>query len=303
MTARIRHMTILTVFFTLYTIHPTPLKAQSYIGPTVSGNFVQTTDRMPQTHTRLAGGGGIGFAYEWQRNHLLLRTGVEYALQCPSLALDSQWLAQDMIDTRGVAVIYRGLLADRTDRLSMHELTIPFFIGGSWHGVYVLAGARLSVSLASTARMQARLMTVGDYQGRYYEWFENMPNHGYHTFEPVSSKHTVRFKRIDVRLAAELGYSFTLNPYSGHQPSPLLRVGLFAEYGVVNRVFSDNTSPRTTADWSQYLHVDMTHIYASQESTDMRVHLLTYGLRLTLLFPVSNGQKQPGKCHCIEVWE
>lgn len=301
MTVSVRHIAILTVFCTLYAIHSIPLKAQSYVGPTVSGYFVQTMDKMPQTQTRLSGGGGIGLAYEWKREHLILRTGVEYALQCPSLALDSQWLAQDMIDTRGVAVTYRGLLADRTDLLSMHELTIPFFIGGTWHGVYVLVGARLSVSLASTARMQARLMTAGDYQGRYYEWFENMPNHGYHTFEPVSSKHAVRFKRLDVRLAAELGYSFSLNPYRERKPSPILRLGLFAEYGVVNMLSSDNTSPRTTADWSQYLHVDMTHIYASQESTGMRVNLLTYGLRFTLLFPVSIGQKQAKPCFCIEV--
>lgn len=276
--------------------------AQSYIGPTVGGNFVQTVDRMRQTRARIAGGGEIGFAYEWQREHLLLRTGLDYALQCPSLAVDSQWLAQDMIDTRGVAVTYRGLLTERTDRLYLHQLTVPFFIGGTWHGVYVLVGAKLSVSLSSTARQDARLMTAGDYRGRYYEWFENMPNHGYHDFEPVSSKQAIRLKRLDLRLAAELGYTFALNPYTGLKLSPLLRVGLFAEYGVINMLSSDITSPRTTADWTQYLHVHMTHVYASQESTAARVNLLTYGIRLTFLFPVSGGLNRSRKCYCAEDW-
>lgn len=300
MTAYIRHIAILTVVLSPLLFHFSPLSAQSYMGPTVSGNFVQTIDRIRQTRARLAGGGEVGFAYEWRREHLLLRTGLDYSLQCPSLALDSQWLAQDMIDTRGMAVTYRGLLADRTDRLSLHQLTVPFFIGGTWHGVYVLVGARLCVSLASSARQQARLMTAGDYKGRYYEWFEDMPNHGYHTFEPVSSKHDIRFKRFDVHLAAELGYTFALNQYSGLKLSPLLRIGVFAEYGVINMLSSDNTSPRTTADWTEYLHVQMTHIYAAQESTGARVNLLTYGIRLTLLFPVSIGQKRAEKCYCTE---
>ena len=302
MTARIRHIAILAVFLSPFIFHLSPLSAQSYIGPTLSGNFVQTIDHMRQTHSRLGGGGGIGIAYEWQREHLLLRTGVEYALQCPSLAVDSQWLALDMIDTRGVLMTYRGLLTQRTDHMTMHQVTAPMMVGGIWRGAYVLVGAKIAVSLANTAHIRAQLKTAGDYQGRYYEWFENMPNHGYHDLEPVTSKHSLQLKRLDVRLAAEVGYTFHLNPYSGLKLSPLLRVGLFAEYGLINILSSDNTTPRTSADWSQYLHVDMTHIYASQESTGMRANLLTYGLRLTLLFPVSNGQKQSEKCYCIEVW-
>ena len=275
--------------------------AQSYIGPTASGNFVLTIDRMRQTKSRPAGGGEIGFAYEWQHEHLLLRTGLNYGLQCPSLAVDSQWLEQDMIDTRGVAVTYRGLLTERIDRLYMHQLTVPLFIGGTWRGVYVFVGAKLSVLLSSTARQQAKLMTAGDYQGRYYEWFEGMPNHGYHEAEPVSSKHTLNLQRFDVRLAAEIGYTFTLNPYTDLRLSPLLRVGLFAEYGLLNRIPSNTTTPRTSADWSQYLHVDMTHIYGSDERNGARVNTFLSGIRLTLLFPTSSAPQRPNKCYCIEI--
>ena len=278
------------------------MQAQSYIGPSLSGNFVQTIDRLPQTQTRLAGGGEVGVAYEWQKEHLLIRTGIAYSLQCPSLAVDSQWLEQDMLDTRGVPVTYRGRLNDRTDRMTMHQLTIPFMIGGTWHGVYLLGGLKLSVVLAATAKQHASLYTAGDYQGRYYDWFENMPNHGYHDGEPVSSSHAINLKRFDLRLAAELGYTFMLNSRTGRKPSPLLRVGLFAEYGLLNFLSSESTVHRTTADWSQYLHVNMTHIYASEESAGSRANLLSYGIRLTLLFPTSNAPQQSKKCLCLGIW-
>ena len=275
------------------------LSAQSYIGPSIGANFVQTVDFMYQTHARLGGGGEVGLTYEWKRRHLLIRTGLNYALQCPSLAVDSQWLAQDMLDTRGVPMTYRGLLTQRTDHMTMHQVTAPLMVGGTWHGAYLLVGAKLCVSLANSAQIKAQLKTAGDYQGRYYEWFENMPNHGYHDLEPVTSKHTLQLQRIDVRLAAEVGYTFRLNPYSGLELSPLLRIGLFAEYGLLNILSSDQTTPRTSADWTQYLQVNMTHIYASEESNKAQAKIVTYGIRLTLLFPAFNGSKRTEKCNCL----
>ena len=300
MTAPIRHMAMgLMVVLSPFTIHLSPLYAQSYIGPSIEANFVQTVDFMHQTHARLGGGGELGLTYEWKRRHLLIRTGINYALQCPSLSVDSQWLAQDMFDTQGMTMTYRGLLTQRTDQMTMHQITAPILVGGTWRGVYLLVGAKIAVSLANSAHIRAQLKTVGDYQGRYYEWFENMPNHGYHDLEPVTSKHALRLQRLDVRLAAELGYTFRINPYSGLKLSPLLRVGVFAEYGLINILSSNNTLPRTSADWTKYLHVNMTHIYASEETNKVQAKILLYGIRITLLLPAFNGSKRTEKCFCL----
>lgn len=288
----------LYIFFSLQ-LSVISLQAQSYLGPSVSGNLVRTIDRLPQTNTRLAGGGEIGLAYEWQKGQFFLRTGVSYSLQCPSLAVDSQWLEQNMSDTRGMPFTYRGLIYQRTDRLYAHQVTVPFMVGGTWRGVYLLGGLKLGIALAASARQNALLYTAGDYQGRYYEWFENMPNHGYHDGEPVSSTHTIRLKRFDLRVAAEVGYTFTLHPHARLKPSSLLRVGLFAEYGLMNLHPSDNTAQRTAADWMQYLQVDMTHIYASKESNASQANLLVYGIRLTVLLPVSDTTQRSRKCSCV----
>lgn len=325
---------LFTFLLSLFTFHFSPSLAQHYVGPALSGGLVQTLDDLRQTQSRLSGGGELGLAYQYQHGHLLLHMGLNYTLQCPVQSVDSQWLNQSMIDTRGVAVTYRGLLDNRLDQLFLHQLSIPFMVGGSWSGFYLLAGLKFSVALAAQARETAALRTAGDYNGRYYEWFEDMPNHGYHDFEPVRSSQNLMLNRFDLRLAAELGYTFRLNihpthynprlnPHSAFAPAPLLRLGLFAEYGMINMLSSAAASsglssagssslssaaassglpPRTTADWSQYLSVSMNHIYASDEAAKARANMFFFGVRLTLLFPVATSPDQY-KCRCTGIWQ
>ena len=322
---------LFTFLLSLFTFHLSPSLAQHYVGPALSGGLVQTLDDLRQTQSRLSGGGELGVAYQYQHGHLLLHMGLNYTLQCPVQSVDSQWLNKSMIDTRGVAVTYRGLLDNRSDQLFLHQLSIPFMVGGSWSGFYLLAGLKFSVALAAQARETAALRTAGDYNGRYYEWFEDMPNHGYHDFEPVRSSQNLMLNRFDLRLAAELGYTFRLNiqpthynprlnPHSAFAPAPLLRLGLFAEYGMINMLSGSSSlpssaplpssplgggqegHPRTTADWSQYLSVSMNHIYASDEAAKARANLFFFGVRLTLLFPVATSPDQY-KCRCTGIWQ
>ena len=309
-------MTHKVFLLSLFTFHFSPSLAQHYVGPALSGGLVQALDDLRQTQSRLSGGGELGVAYQYQHGHLLLHMGLNYTLQCPVQSVDSQWLNKSMIDTRGVAVTYRGLLDNRSDQLFLHQLSIPFMVGGSWSGFYLLAGLKFSVTLAAQARETAALRTAGDYNGRYYEWFEDMPNHGYHDFEPVRSSQKLMLNRFDLRLAAELGYTFRLNiqpthynprlnPHSAFAPAPLLRLGLFAEYGMINMLSSAAASsglPRTTADWSQYLSVSMNHIYASDEAAKARANMFFFGVRLTLLFPVATSPDQY-KCRCTGIWQ
>ena len=274
------------------------LSAQHFSGFSAGGNFVHTLDKLPFTRSNTAGGAEIGLAYEWQSDYLLLRTGLLYSIQCPSMKVDSQWVTQEMIDTRGVRVTYRGLLDHRTDKLYMNQLTVPLMIGGTWKDLYLLAGLKATWTLASSAKETAALWTAGDYQGRYYEWLEYMPNHGYHDFEPVESRQSVVLRRWDLRLSAEVGYSFRLGAYAGRKPLPLMRIGLFAEYGLVSLISGSSDAPRTETDWSEYLHVQTNHVYASGESKDSRANLLLYGIRLTFLFPVSDSPTNH-RCQCL----
>lgn len=274
------------------------VSAQSFVGMSLGGNIVRTVDRLSTTRARLSGGGEAGLAYGWQKEHFLFQTGVHYAFQSPVLSVNGQWLEQEMLDTRGMPFTYRGFLDKRTDRLYMHQLTVPLLVGGTWSGFYVLAGVKIGVNLSTTALQKGALRTVGDYQGRYYDLFENMPNHGYHDFEDVQTRHSLTLNRFDLRLAAETGYTFVLKSSPKRKRSTILRTGLFAEYGLLNMHTGKSNEPLVAADWSQYLHVQMTHIYASKESAGTRANMLLYGIRLTLLFPVSEAPSPRSSCHC-----
>ena len=130
MRSAFRHMTHKVFLLSLFTFHFSPSLAQHYVGPALSGGLVQTLDDLRQTQSRLSGGGELGVAYQYLHGHQLLHMGLNYTLQCPVQSVDSQWLNKSMIDTRGVAVTYRGLLDNRSDQLFLHQLSIPFMVGG-----------------------------------------------------------------------------------------------------------------------------------------------------------------------------
>ena len=282
------------VFFSLFTFHLSPSHAQHYVGASLAGSMPWLTDNIAATHAKPSYGGELGFVYEWQKGHLLVQTGVHYVLLCPVMTVDDRNIEQAMRDTRGVPFTYRGQLTDRTDRIIAGQLGVPLYVGGIWKGWTVMAGLRLNVNLHANAHMKAGLQTLGDYQGRYYDLFENMPNHGYHAVEPVTSSCTFAFRPIDLRVGAEIGYTFTLSTTPSLPDSstpPLLRLGVFAEYGLLNacnNAVKKDAPSSVEPDFSQYMSVTMYPVHASSDAANNAAHWLTFGLRLTLLFPVTS---------------
>ena len=275
------------------------LNAQNYVGASVAGHVPFTSDNMPITRSHVGYGGELGFAYELHRNHFTLTTGLQYNLLSTSLSVADQQLEQAMLDTRGVPFIYRGWLSNRTDAMSYGQVVLPLYVGGSWSGFYIMAGLKAGFYLHGKAVQTAQLKTAGDYEDRYYEWVESMPNHGYHDYQPVASSHAMTFNNFDLRLCGELGYTVKLQSAQSRALPPFLRIGLFAEYGMTNihNAKSIRNTPRTQADYSQYMSVQMTHIYASEDAAPKSTHLVTCGLRLTILFPVaSDNYIYPCRC-------
>lgn len=263
------------------------LTAQHHLGLAVAGDMPMTFDQSPLTLPQPAYGGGMGFVYEWRKNHFLLQTGLHYSLDFPVLSLDSQHLEQDMIDTRGLPFIYRGTLISRTDRMISGQVTLPLYFGGEWNGAYVLAGVKAVLNIHAASKQQAQLETIGDYIDRYYEWVEDMPNHGYHDYIPVQTDKPMTLRLYDVRVGAELGYRVSLSGQSSASPADL-RIGLFAEYGLFELTDKKSTVPMTQPDYTRYMNVEMTHLYASQEGATAKPHLFVGGIRFTFLFPVGS---------------
>lgn len=293
------HRWLVSLLLTLFILQLSPSHAQHYIGAAIAGHMTMGMDDITATHAKPAFGGELGGVYAWQKGSLLVQTGLQYALLSAGLSMDDTQLEQEMLDTRGVRFTYLGDLINRTDKLYFGQLAVPLYIGGTWHGIYALAGAKLTVNLHAKTAQQAQLRTVGDYQGRYYDLFENMPNHGYHDYEPVASSEAVSLRPLDVRIGGELGYTVELSRQRGTAAlPPLLRIGAFVEYGLLNQCSPATRSDAPASiepDFTHYMSVAMHHIYTSSDASTNAAHWFTCGIRVTFLYPVSTGKHG---CNC-----
>jgi hypothetical protein len=271
------------------------LWSQHWIGVSADADLAWQRDKMPETTTKLGGGGGIGFVYQFQRNHFIFETGLEGKFTYNPVGVADSLLHFNMIDTKGTPFIYNGYLKDRTDVSKNLSVNLPLMLGVEYNYFYGLVGAKLNYALLSRTHQTAQLATTGDYD-IYYEILENVPTHGFHDYIKEESKGSMNYK-LDARVAAELGAVF----YS-YDRSLKYRIGVFAEYGILDvRKSSDNVS-LLTPDLTEYMHVNMNHIYSSSNTPTSPVHNLLCGLRFSILFPVGKSNYRSSRsypCRCL----
>ena len=264
----------------------TSVQAQHWLGVSVDADLAWQLDKINITKAKTGGGGAIGAVYQFQYNHFTLETGLNGAYTHNVVGVNDTLLRFDMIDTRGQLFTYNGYLKDRTDVSKTLSVNIPLMLGAELNHFYAIAGAKLSLNLLTRTQQTALLSTTGDYD-IYYEPLVDMPNHGFHDFEKELTNGTMKFKMLDVRVAAEIGTLF----YASNRASKY-RIGLFAEYGVLNVREQSTNQPLLVPDLSEYMHCQMNHIYSSSYNTTSPVHNLSCGIRLTVLFSIGNTNRR-----------
>ena len=256
------------------------LWSQRWIGVSVDGDLAWQLDKMPQTTTKLGGGGGIGFVYQFQRNHFILETGLEGKFAYNPVGVADSLSQINMIDTKGTPFIYNSYIKDRVDVSRNLSLNLPLMVGVEADYLYGLIGAKLNYTLLSHTHQTAQLATTGDYD-IYYETLENIPTHGFHDYIKVESEGSMNYQ-MDIRVAAELGTVL----YASNR-SVKCNIGIFVEYGVLNVRKSSKDVSVIAPDFTEYMHVNMNHIYSSSCALTSPVHNLLCGLRFSVLFNVA----------------
>ncbi len=269
------------------------VSAQHFVGGTLSGSAGYMTDNIDITHSRFGGGADLGFVYEYQRGAFILDIGLQASWSVVGQDIDSMDIDYNMVDTRGIPFSYLGRITERTDKMLRTEASVPILIGAEVNNVYVLGGAKVNMTLLGLTRQNARLYTAGDYLGRYYDLFENMPNHGFYDYTPIKSEGRITFLP-DVRLYGEIGGNVNTRLQAK------LRIGLFAEYSLLNVNKGGYEADMVIPDLSRYMYIDMTNVYASKTVGSSPLHNLSFGVRLTMLFNVG-GQSydKNSNCHCM----
>lgn len=286
---------ILTIFF-IALLSATRCEAVSYISFDVSGGYPATLDRTPNTRIGMGGMGSVGMSYQLHHEAFLFSVGFDIAMMRQSLTLSNRSLSLSAVDDRDIPYTLALSVISRRDRSTTTDLRFPVLFGGMWQGWYVMAGAVPVLNIWGNTYQSAKYATEGIYD-RYYEPLTDLPQHGFHDYEPVSSQGKIQF-RFDVRLRGEVGYDFAVaSPAHTTSSRQHLRVGLFAEVGLldISPATHDQASLVATMQGTQ-LNLRMNHAYNTTLLQDSWVRQAIVGVNLRYMIRVRHQKRHKCKC-------
>lgn len=250
--------------------------AQHRMGVAVAPSMTWQLDSLPHTHSVPGVGGELGLVYQYQYQAFLLQTGIDLSFANMRQAIDSTIIHTDTI------------CRNRVDQMRMMQLSLPLMIGAQAHHFYALVGAKF-VLHPHVATYQSASIAIRNGGDRYYDDYnqvfmdeQNITSRGKMTINP------------DLRACIELGTRWSIAKY--YQPdhiAPLIQVGIFAEYGLLNpsptKYISSPEDGHASAD------INIHHCYVPLIDANNKFHInhLQAGIRLTLLFNASSDD-----CHC-----
>lgn len=277
------------------------VQAQHFVGAMVDGAAAWHFDREENaelTTPKLGGGASVGGVYQYQYDKFLVQMGLGASQVWLRQGLDTLPIERAMNDTEGFPFTYHGSLTNRIDQVMVTELMVPIMLGTKIRSFHLLVGAKFAATILGFTSQTAALTTWGDYGDRYYGPLEHMPQHGFYDGKEVASQDTMSF-RPDVRLCAELGWSWALTKEPVKIGAPILQVGAFVEYGILNplkRMY--NTSLLSEDRYNPYMDVKMNHVYTTMNREQTVINNLRVGVRVAVLFPVAEGRNP--FCRCID---
>lgn len=273
------------------------VQAQHFVGAMVDGAAAWQLDKEDITIPQLGAGTSVGGVYQYQYDKFLVQMGLGASQVWLRQGLDTLPIERAMNDTEGFPFTYHGSLTNRIDQVMVTELMVPIMLGTKIRSFHLLVGAKFSATILGFTSQKAALTTWGDYGDRYYGPLEHMPQHGFYDGKEVATKDTMSF-RPDVRLCAEFGWSWALTKEPVKIGAPVLQVGAFVEYGILNPLAYMNNVKRLTEErFTPFMDVEMNHVYTTLNRDQTNINNLRVGVRVAVLFPVAKG-KNPF-CRCV----
>lgn len=238
-------------------------------------------DDSPMTSSKLGAGAGIGMSYALQMKNFVFELGAEATYNYHLVGLDDVYLTYQMIDTKGTPFQYNGAIKKRRDVSHTMAIRMPVMVGVEFKYIYLLAGAKIHVNVAGSNHSIARLTTSGKYD-MFYGEITNVPSHGFVDNQRIQDESDFTYG-IDVRPTIELGTVINKGRYD-YRYKNKYHLGIFAEYGVLNAIPSDRTAELIIPDVSQYLQVDMNHVYTTPNVS--KLHHFQLGVRFKTYFRI-----------------
>lgn len=274
----------------------------SYFGIEGSAYAQWHYDNTDLTDSKTGAGAELTLGYHFQKDRFIFTVGLSAAFASTRLGVQTgdEAMLLPATDSRGVDYRMVVDMKNRVDRSRTMDIRLPLLFGMDINNWYWLAGPVFVANLRGNTLQTAEIRTKGRYD-RYYEDLVNLPQHGFHDFEKIESKGSMKFL-YDARLAVEGGYTFHFSGSrlgSHASSSNALRVGLFAEFGLNNIRPSSSKALLTgqVLDENGKLTVTMNHAYSSHSTDNNWVRTALVGVRLTYMIRLKIRQGNYCPCH------
>ena len=278
------------------------------VGLHLDGAWSAFVNNVPDLQMMPAGwSAGLGLDYSYHNGILLVQTGVALAWQDVGNAYENQVVTyNDLTDSQGTPFRLRYYMDNRTDYARTLYLQVPLLLGSYFYNCYFLIGPKLNLSLLGNTQTDLLVSTTADYARWIGEW-EEMDNHGLRKDVALTRNHERLQLGIDILASAELGFEWAFSNFGkrgyrrGNEHDQRLRIGLFADFGILNICPSTSRDLYSFPDATRYdfATFDFNHTLATPVASGWQVHNVFAGLRLSYFF---FGYQSKEKCLICGPW-
>ncbi|MBR3408992.1 MAG: hypothetical protein IKG86_09150 [Paludibacteraceae bacterium] len=235
---------------------------------------------------------GLTLQYAYLNGPFFLQTGVGLRWQDVQNRVADQLYTIEAIDAAGAACHMDYSFHDRTDRMRELYAQVPFYLGGYFRGFYVMGGVKASLPLTGDTRFNLLTTTTARYDG-YIGPIEEMDNHGIRRDVPLTpdqQRGEALQMRFDLLGVFECGYELAFSNkgrpgyHRSHMLDQRLRIGAFAEIGILNSAPKTKLALYTVPDTSPYDFQTFRYNHVLSTGQVSSVHSLYAGVRLTYFF-------------------
>lgn len=179
----------------------------------------------------------IGCGYRYNRNNFVFSVGIEGSYCFTAFNISNLDFLLPMRDTEGDLFDMRIRVSRSRDVTRMADICIPVLLGGEWGRFYWMAGPKLAISVYGSAYSRAEYTTIGEYD-RYYDDFQNMPDHQFVSDQITESELLPVKWNMDVRAHLEIGARLDrFNRYKGFHAKKAetrMYLAVYADAGLLN---------------------------------------------------------------------
>ena len=222
----------------LLSLMPLALFSQHFFAVSVDALMAGEVDDLKLTRSVPGGGAGLSASYFLQKNHFIMQTGLSARFVAVRQQVDSVGRVRDLQCTA-----------------YMPQVSLPLMFGATWNKFYAMGGVNLAYNIGGKSKQKGTYLSLSGEEDKYHPDYNQ-------TFSelPVNSKTTL-WSCPDIRLAAEIGTKLPIyySKLFGYKSSA--RIGLFAEYGLLNGMPSQSKELVSTNLSADIDNIPIEHMY------------------------------------------